>query len=386
MIRSIINSAKELGLTEWDWVAIVIAILSFTASVISITIALKTLKSQIKTQNNTGLLLSQNAGYEYLKSYIPYIIISYMRLSILDTITKMKYAKHQIIHDYNPTFFYELTLPQEGIRPDQFISYPCVYDLLFKVSSFINKYNELVIYIKRRILENSMKVQIMGRNPISSNQETTPLIFIDEAHDLLKQISFFLIQTIKIIKSENEKNGEELSQDDVNSLQSEIDTQILGVFNTIKINRIVHSKELDECLFDDSILDFIISDSDIKKTVLSIYYQICRLSFFDCDKYLFFRTEMKPNKKEIIIDEIRTLYLKGETDKAFNKINDYFVEDINELGRRSLTFKEDIQNAFFKKELRRIRRFYDSLYERINSRLPQSLENIDFEKWNSFNV
>lgn len=378
MIRELINSAKELGLTEWDWVAIVISILSFTASVISIGIAFKTLKSQVKTQNNTRLLLSQNAGYEYLKSYTPYIIISYMHLSVFDNITKKRHIKHEIIYDYIPTFFYGLLLPQEGIRPDQFISFPDVYDLLFKISSYIKQYNELVDYIKNRIIEKSIKVQFI---------DNTPVTFIKDAQNRLKQISRLLIQTIMIIKSENEKDGEQLSQYDIESLQSDIDTQILEFFNTIKDNREVHSKELDECVFDDSILDFIIKDSTIKETVSSIYCKNCRVSFFDSDKFLFFRKKIKPNREEMIIDEIRAIFFKGEADKAICKINGYFAEDINRIGRKALTFcGEEMQNGFFKKEVRRIRKFYISLYDCVNSSVPQSLESIDFDKWKSFNV
>lgn len=381
MIRSIINSAKEWGLTEWDWIAIVIAILSFMASVISIGIAFKTLKSQVKTQNNTRLLLSQNAGYEYLKSYISYIIISYMRLTIFDNIAKWEHTKHKIICDYNPSFLFELSLPLDGIRPDHFVSYPIVYDLLYQVNSFINKYNEFVDYIKRKITENSIEVQVMSENGL------TPYTHIDEAKNYLKQISRILIHTIMIIKSENEKEGEQLSQDDIVSLQNEIDTQILEAFKTINITREVHSKELDECLFDASILDFIINDTNIKNTVSSIYYQICMVSFFDKDEFFVFRNDTKPIQKEIIVDEIRTLFFKEDIDNAFHKINDYFIEDINKIGRKSLTFKgEDVQKRFFVKEVKRIRKFYNSLYECINSRVPQSLESIDFEKWNSFNT
>jgi len=381
MIRSIINSAKEWGLTEWDWIAIVIAILSFTASIISICIAYKTLKSQDKTQNNTRLLLSQNAGYEYLKSYISYIIISYMRLTVFDNIAKWEHKKHKIICDYNPSFLFELSLPLDGIRPDQFISYPVVYELLYQVNTFINKYNGFVDYIKRKIIDNSIEVQVM------TGKGLTPYTHIDEAKNYLKQISRILIHTIMIIKSENEKEGEELSQDDIVSLQREIDTQILEVFKAINIKREVHSKELDECLFDTSILDFIINDLNIKNTVSSIYYQICRFSFFDKDEYFVFRNDTKPIQKEIIVDEIRTLFFNEEKDNALRKINDYFLEDINRIGRKALTFNgEDVQKSFFMKEIRRIRKFYDFLYERINSRVPQSLASIDFEKWNSFNT
>lgn len=381
MIKSVINSAKEWGLTEWDWIAIVIAILSFTASIISICIAYKTLKSQDKTQNNTRLLLSQNAGYEYLKSYISYIIISYMRLTVFDNIAKWEHKKHKIICDYNPSFLFELSLPLDGIRPDQFISYPVVYDLLYQVNSFINKYNGFVDYIKRKIIENSIKVQVM------SDRGLTPYTHIDEAKNYLKQISRILIHTIMIIKSENEKEGEELGQDDIVSLQSEIDAQILEVFKAINIKREVHSKELDECLFDTSILDFIINDSNIKNTVSSIYYQICMVLFFDKDEFFVFRNDTKPIPKEIIVDEVRTLFFKEDMDNASRKITDYFIDDINKIGRKSLTFKgEDVQKSFFMKEVNRIRKFYTSLYERINSRVPQSLESIDFEKWNSFNT
>lgn len=381
MIKSIINSAKEWGLTEWDWIAIVIALLSFTASIISIGIAYKTLKSQDKTQNNTKLLLSQNAGYEYLKSYISYIIISYMRLTVFDNIAKWEHKKHKIICDYNPSFLFELSLPLDGIRPDQFISYPVVYDLLYQVNSFINKYNGFVDYIKRKIIENSIQVQVM------SDRGLTPYTHIDEAKNYLKQISRILIHTIMIIKSENEKEGEELGQDDIVSLQSEIDAQILEVFKAINIKREVHSKDLEKCLFDASILDFIINDSNIKNTVSSIYYQICMVLFFDKDDFFVFRNDTKSILKEIIVDEVRTLFFKEDMDNAFRKINDYFIDDINKIGRKSLTFKgEDIQKSFFMKEVKRIRKFYTSLYERINSSVPQSLESIDFEKWNSFNT
>ena len=384
MFTSIIDSAKELGLTQWDWAAIIIAILSFIASVVSIYIAFKTLKSQIKTQTNTGLLLSQKAGYEYLKAYIPYVITSYMRLSIFDTIINKKYRQKQILHDYIPTFFYELSLPQEGIRPDQFVSYPIAYDLLYRISSFVSKYNELVDFIKKRIINNSFHIQVMGKNPVTNEFEITPLTFIEDAKALLKQITFFLVQTIKLIKSETEKNGEDLSDDDVLQLKKEIDLTIQDVFNAIKIDREVHSKELDACVFDVRILDWIINDSEIKKNVKSIYTRICRLSFFDMDKYLFYKSDNKLSKREQIVDDIRTLYFLGETSKAMHKINCYFIEDINNIGRYALSFKEDIQNDYFKKELRRIRKFYDYLYECINSKMPQSLDNIDFEKWNSF--
>lgn len=385
MIKSIINSAKEWGLTEWDWIAIVIALLSFTASIISIGIAYKTLKSQVKTQNNTRLLLSQNAGYEYLKSYIFYIIMSHMHLTVFDNIAKWASKNKKMICDYNPLFFSRLSLPLDGIRPDQFISYSKVYELLYLLNSSIDNYNEFVDYIKRNIIENSIKVQVI------SDRGLTPYTHIDEAKNYLKQISRLLIHTIMIIKSEDEKEGEELSQDDIISLQNEIDEQIdeqiQGVLKAIapNIKKEVHSKDLDECSFDNSILDWIINDPNIKNTISSIYYQICRVSFFDKDEFFVFRNDTKPIAKEIIVDEVRTLFFKEDMDNAFRKINEYFIDDINKIGRKSLTFKGK-EKSFFMKEVKRIRKFYISLYECINSRVPQSLENIDFEKWNSFNA
>lgn len=383
MIRSIINSAKEWGLTEWDWIAIVIAILSFTASIISIGIAYKTLKSQVKTQNNTRLLLSQNAGYEYLKSYISCIIISYMYLTIFDEIAKWAHKKHQIIFDYSPLFFLKLSLSVDGIRPDHFISYPSVYAHLNDVNSYIRKYNELLDYIKKKILGNSINVNYLSHNG------SIPYTHIVEAQKFLMDISRDLLKTIEIIKSENEKEGDELSQDDIVSLQREIDTQILESFTAINIKREVSSKDLDECLFDGSILDWIIKDSKIKETVSSIYYHICRVSFFDKEDYFVFRGDIQPSRKEIIVNEIRTFIFKEEPDNAFRKVSEYFIEDINKIGRKALTFApkdEDMPKKFFMKEVKRIRKFYTFLYERINSSVPQSLESIDFEKWNSFNT
>lgn len=378
MIKSIIYLAEQYGLTKWDYVAIVI-------SIISIVIAYKTLKSQIMTQKNTRLLLSQNAGYEYLKSYISTVIISYMYLSIFDNITKKEHIKNQIIIDYNPLFFVKLSLPLDGIRPDHFISYPIVYAHLNNVNSYINKYNELVDYIKKKILENSINVYDFSHNGLP------PYTHIAEAQKFLMSISRVLLNTIEIIKSENEKEGNGLSREDVTVLRSEIDTQVLESFtniknNTPRFNCEVHSKELDECVFDKSILD-IINDTNVQKTVSSIYDQICRISFFDRGEYFVFRTDTKPTKKEMIVDEIRALFFKGEADNALRKINDYFIEDINKICKKALAFNgEDIQKKFFMKEVRRIKKFYDYLYECINSRAPQSLESIDFEKWNSFNT
>lgn len=384
MIRSIIDFAIENGLDKWDLAAFVISFFSFSASVISIGIAFKTLKSQIKTQNNTKLLLSQNAGYEYIKSYITYIIISYLHLTVFDNIAKYLHHNNKIICDYNPSFLFELSLPNDGIRPDQFISDPIAYEFLYKARSCVNQYNGLVDYIKKRILGNAINVNVLDKGEF-------PDTHIDEAQELLRNISWLLIQTIMLIKSKNENGGEELSEEDKASLKSEIDAQIMGDFTAIlnkinKNNKNNYSQDLDECVFDKRILDWIINDKNIKVKVSSIYDKCCRTMFCNKGKSFTFRRDTKLTKKEIIVDEIRALFLKGESDSAYRIINDYFVEDINNIGRKALTFNvEEMQNGFFRKEVRRIRKFYETLYGCINSRIPQSLESIDFNKWNSFN-
>lgn len=59
MFKNIISEfANQYGLSTWDWSAIIIAFLSFGVAIMSLIIAIKTLKSQKKTEKNTTPILS----------------------------------------------------------------------------------------------------------------------------------------------------------------------------------------------------------------------------------------------------------------------------------------------------------------------------------------
>ena len=74
----IVEFAKTLHLNIWDWIAVVISLLSFITALYSLWIAWKTLKSQIQTAKNTMPVISFGAQYESLVSIVFQVIENYI--------------------------------------------------------------------------------------------------------------------------------------------------------------------------------------------------------------------------------------------------------------------------------------------------------------------
>lgn len=56
--NTLVEIASELGLDKWDWFAIIISSVSLIIALVSVTIAVKTLSSQRKTEKNTQPIMN----------------------------------------------------------------------------------------------------------------------------------------------------------------------------------------------------------------------------------------------------------------------------------------------------------------------------------------
>lgn len=70
MIARFIEKAKELGLDQWDWIAVSIATLSLIIACLSLIIAYYTLQSQKQTEKNTQPIISDSIQEFLLNKFI----------------------------------------------------------------------------------------------------------------------------------------------------------------------------------------------------------------------------------------------------------------------------------------------------------------------------
>ena len=80
---SIKEIAEYLELTIWDWLAVLIALLSFFIACFSLYYAIKTLKSQRQTEKNTLPIINRDIQRFQLCDLIRKLLDGHMRLTAL---------------------------------------------------------------------------------------------------------------------------------------------------------------------------------------------------------------------------------------------------------------------------------------------------------------
>ena len=103
---SIKEIAEYLELTIWDWVAVLIALISLIVALFSLYVAKNTLKSQRKTEKNTLPLFTKEKQYEVLVSIIDSFVDNLIEAYVIKL--KMQKNKRHII-------------PSELLFPSNFI-------------------------------------------------------------------------------------------------------------------------------------------------------------------------------------------------------------------------------------------------------------------------
>lgn len=81
--KSLIDFGTELGFNIWDWSAVVISICSFIIAACSLSVAMKTLKSQRKTEQNTMPLMNEDIQLFLLNNSLRELYESFISMNAL---------------------------------------------------------------------------------------------------------------------------------------------------------------------------------------------------------------------------------------------------------------------------------------------------------------
>lgn len=129
--------AQTLHVTEWDWVAVSIALSSFIVAIISIIIAIKTLHSQRQTEKNTMPIMNNNIQEMLVKEMIRDIFDGYLRL------TAIKFSLEEMNYNSYPfeEKILELKIPADILHVDLYYNEIDKYRCLQGLANMIQQYN-----------------------------------------------------------------------------------------------------------------------------------------------------------------------------------------------------------------------------------------------------
>lgn len=134
--KEFISTVQSFGLDTWDWVAIIIAFLSFVTAVISVVYAFKTLRSQRETEKNT-MKITEEGQFELLIDYIRHF---YANLIVVLAVYKKldeRYATHYPSEEH----FRKLIVDLELLHPEAFVHSQHRYNAIHNLYILIRNFN-----------------------------------------------------------------------------------------------------------------------------------------------------------------------------------------------------------------------------------------------------
>ena len=151
--RQVVEFAEKYGLSTWDWVALIITILSFLIAVLSLIIATKTLSSQKQTQKNTTPIMSLAIQETLLMEVIVNAyntIVELYSLHILMSRNGYKlYPEESLLQSF--------CLPSDYIHEELFYSDENKYGRIHQLKSVMENYNRYVKSIANHLYERGLE-------------------------------------------------------------------------------------------------------------------------------------------------------------------------------------------------------------------------------------
>ena len=87
--------AEWLSLTDWDWIAVSVALFSLLVAYLSLVVAKRTLKSQRQTEQNTMPIINIGIQKFLLDEFILKLLDGHIRLTALwNVLEKENYSKY----------------------------------------------------------------------------------------------------------------------------------------------------------------------------------------------------------------------------------------------------------------------------------------------------
>lgn len=146
--NTLVEIASELGLDKWDWFAIIISSVSLIIALISVTIAVKTLSSQRKTEKNTQPIMNVEIQEFLLGQKLLYLLDSYVFLFALHfMLEKTKYKTKPSPHFWD---YVEINIEDlnESLFYNDNIKFICFHELVTAFQQFSSDMRNL-----RKVLE-----------------------------------------------------------------------------------------------------------------------------------------------------------------------------------------------------------------------------------------
>lgn len=146
--NTIVEIASGLGLDKWDWFAIIISSVSLIIALVSVTIAVKTLSSQRKTEKNTQPIMNIEIQEFLLGQKLLYLLDSYVFLFALHfMLEKTKYKTKPSPHFWD---YVEINIKDlnESLFYNDNVKFVCFHELVTAFQQFSSDMHNL-----RKVLE-----------------------------------------------------------------------------------------------------------------------------------------------------------------------------------------------------------------------------------------
>lgn len=132
--------AKSLSLTIWDWMAVLVALLSFLVASFSLIVAFKTLKSQRQTEINTLPVINLEIQEFLLCQLALALLDSHIRTTASWKLTNEK----KYLFYLSEKILYQLKLPADLIHVELFYNNYEHYKTIQGLVNMINNYNQSI--------------------------------------------------------------------------------------------------------------------------------------------------------------------------------------------------------------------------------------------------
>lgn len=140
--------AELLHVSEWDWIAIIIALISLGIAIASMIFAKRTLKSQRQTEINTTPIIKSSIQEFLLKEILVKVFDGYMRLTSL----KYLYNKEKYKSYVSEEKLMDLKIDTNNIHVELFFSdevkYRCMQGLLDITKAFNSRIDVCISHFK----------------------------------------------------------------------------------------------------------------------------------------------------------------------------------------------------------------------------------------------
>ena len=148
---------KYLRLNIYDWIAVLIALLSLIIALSSFYVAFKTLKSQRQTEINTLPIINNDIQEFLLGDLITKLLDGHLRLTAMWYIlNETNFKKYPSEH-----FLRLITIPQDNIYIELFYDNYHRYRTIQGLIELINEYNSIVEVLEEHLKRKSIEADII---------------------------------------------------------------------------------------------------------------------------------------------------------------------------------------------------------------------------------